>query len=122
MAPRRLLGFIFTQTFMSERRVRVATPVSSEAGDSLPPDAGDIWTSIMFSSNPTQDHGVVSNDVVSNDSPVEPRPALPEDPIDWWGKYVPLESWVPPKPDSIPRFQGIVGLESYPIYKCKFTI
>ncbi|KAG1787242.1 hypothetical protein EV424DRAFT_1356581, partial [Suillus variegatus] len=72
---------------MSERRVRVATPVSSEAGDSLPPDAGDIWTSIMFSSNPTQDHGVVSNDVVSNDSPVEPRPALPEDPIDWWGNY-----------------------------------
>ncbi|KAG1844591.1 hypothetical protein C8R48DRAFT_780244 [Suillus tomentosus] len=72
---------------MSERHVRVATPVSSEAGDSLPPDAGDIWTSIMFSSNPTQDHGVVSNDVVSNDSPVEPCPALPEDPIDWWGNY-----------------------------------
>ncbi|KAG1806393.1 uncharacterized protein HD556DRAFT_1436358 [Suillus plorans] len=73
---------------MSERHVHFATPVSSEAGDSLTPDAGDIWTSIMFNSNPTQDHGVVSND-----SPVEPRPALQEDPIDWWGTYVPLESY-----------------------------
>ncbi|KAG2089743.1 uncharacterized protein F5147DRAFT_780536 [Suillus discolor] len=97
---------------MPERQVRFATSVSSEAGDSLSPDVGDKWTSMLFHSNPTQHHSVVSTDL-----PVEACPALHEDPIDWWGTYVPLESWVPPKPDTIPRFQGIVGLESYPIYK-----
>ncbi|KAG1882032.1 hypothetical protein C8R48DRAFT_767003 [Suillus tomentosus] len=48
------------------------------------------------------------------DSPVQDRRALEEDPIDWWGTYVPLESWIPPKSESIPTFQGIIGLESYP--------
>ncbi|KAG2053982.1 hypothetical protein BDR06DRAFT_971894 [Suillus hirtellus] len=47
---------------------------------------------------------------------------LEEDPIDWWDAYVPLESWIPPKLESILTFQGIIRLESYPVYKCKFTI
>ncbi|KAG2085884.1 uncharacterized protein F5147DRAFT_781843 [Suillus discolor] len=72
---------------MSQRQVRFATPVSSEAGDLFSPDAGNIWTSVFYNSNPTQCHGSVSTD-----SPVEARPALQEDPIDWWGTYVPLES------------------------------
>ncbi|KAG1800080.1 hypothetical protein EV424DRAFT_1545797 [Suillus variegatus] len=87
---------------MSQRQVHFATPVILEAGDSFSPDADDIWTSIFYNSNPTQCHGIVSTD-----PPVEASLALQEDPIDWWGTYVPLESWVPPQPDNIPRFQGI---------------
>lgn len=92
---------------MSELHIRCATPTMSDADDKL---SSIYSTESQYQCSPP------------TDSPVQDRRALQEDPIDWWGTYVPLESWIPPKPESIPTFQGIIGLESYPVYKCKFTI
>ncbi|KAG2057284.1 hypothetical protein BDR06DRAFT_969479 [Suillus hirtellus] len=49
---------------------------------------------------------------VNRDSLAVLRLPLDKDPIAWWGAYVPLESWTPPKlRKSI--FKGVVGLVDY---------
>ncbi|KAG1905001.1 uncharacterized protein F5891DRAFT_1183663 [Suillus fuscotomentosus] len=100
---------------MSELHVRCATPTMSNPGDEVSSYADDKLSSI----DSTESQYRCST---PTDSLVQDRRALEEDPIDWWGTYVPLESWIPPKSESIPTFQGIIGLESYPVYKCKFYI
>ncbi|KAG2092287.1 uncharacterized protein F5147DRAFT_779681 [Suillus discolor] len=87
----------------------------SHAGDEVFSYADDKLSSIYSTESQYQCSTLT-------DSPVQDHCALEEDLIDWWGIYVPLESWIPPKPESILTFQGIIGLKSYPVYKCKFTI
>ncbi|KAG1800084.1 hypothetical protein EV424DRAFT_1352187 [Suillus variegatus] len=49
-------------------------------------------------------------------SPAASHHALDVDPIAWWGAYVPLELWTPPKLRKS-KFKGVVGLEDYPNFK-----
>ncbi|KAG2112361.1 uncharacterized protein F5147DRAFT_771427 [Suillus discolor] len=79
----------------------------SDAGDEVFSDAGDGLSSIYSTESQYQCF-------TSTDTLVAICHALEEDPIDWWGIYVPLESWIPPRPESMPTFRGIIGLESYP--------
>ncbi|KAG2085889.1 uncharacterized protein F5147DRAFT_781848 [Suillus discolor] len=51
-----------------------------------------------------------------DESPAAPHGALDVDPITWWGAYVPLELWTPPKLRKS-KFKGVVGLEDYPSFK-----
>ncbi|KAG1854309.1 hypothetical protein C8R48DRAFT_776696 [Suillus tomentosus] len=51
-----------------------------------------------------------------HESPAASHHALDDDPIAWWGAYVPLELWTPPKLRKS-KFKGVVGLEDYPNFK-----
>jgi hypothetical protein len=53
-----------------------------------------------------------------HESPAASHHALDDDPIAWWGAYVPLELWTPPKLRKS-KFKGVVGLEDYPNFKSK---
>ncbi|KAG2054011.1 hypothetical protein BDR06DRAFT_971917 [Suillus hirtellus] len=53
---------------------------------------------------------------VDRDSPAALCLPLDKDPIAWWGAYVPLESWTPPKLRKS-KFKGVVGLADYPHFK-----
>ncbi|KAG2053191.1 hypothetical protein BDR06DRAFT_972438 [Suillus hirtellus] len=53
---------------------------------------------------------------VNRDSPAVLRLPLDKDPIAWWGAYVPLESWTPPKLRKS-KFKGVVRLADYPHFK-----
>ncbi|KAG1870578.1 hypothetical protein C8R48DRAFT_771029 [Suillus tomentosus] len=51
------------------------------------------------------------------DSPVQDRRALEEDPIDWWGTYVPLESWIPPNRRAFRHFKESSDWNHIRLYK-----
>ncbi|KAG1893519.1 uncharacterized protein F5891DRAFT_1196376 [Suillus fuscotomentosus] len=84
---------------MSELHVRCATPTMSNPGDEVSSYADDKLSSIDSTESQSD------------------RRALEEDPIDWWGTYVPLESWIPPKSESIPTFQGSSDWNHIRLYK-----
>ncbi|KAG2089738.1 uncharacterized protein F5147DRAFT_658338 [Suillus discolor] len=53
---------------------------------------------------------------VDSNSPAVLHLPLDADPIAWWGAYVPLESWTPPKLRKS-KFKGVVGLADYPCFQ-----
>ncbi|KAG2085103.1 uncharacterized protein F5147DRAFT_782211 [Suillus discolor] len=82
---------------MTPRTVRFVTPERPYLGN----------TPSMFS--------IYGSNVDSN-SPAVLHLPLDADPIAWWGAYVPLESWTPPKLRKS-KFKGVVGLADYPCFQ-----
>ncbi|KAG1791161.1 uncharacterized protein HD556DRAFT_1310046 [Suillus plorans] len=74
---------------MTSRQVRFASPAYSDAADTT---SGNL--------------DVESNSSTPGDRPITTQCALEEDPINWWGAFVPLESWTPPNTAMVPRFRA----------------
>lgn len=94
-----LLESFSNQTMMIPRKVRFVIPEQPYIGS----------TPSMFS---------IYGSNVDRDSPAALRLPLDKDPIAWWGAYVPLESWTPPKLRKS-KFKGVVRLADYPYFKSK---